>query len=798
MADVTQIERDPDTGDMIIRPAAPAVHNREAVSHFGNLSTAMTEHRRAELSSMVTEHVTYDDSSRSDWEAQLARNTELLGIGPESKPDENEYENSDTSDHPLLLTALTRFQSKALSMLMPHPEQVCNYKPALDLELIDDEAAKEAAQTEADAAGRRVQRFYADFLLNKHPSYVEDTDMILADNGLNGCGLRKIYNDPSRPGLIKTQIERARLQDVIISYDTTSWRCGRITHRMQVPTPDLIRLIRGGVYRPVPNLSETGDGSLDALTVAQDRIRGMTRSYMQGTGSHKVYETRLDLFLEEDEHPMGLARPYIMTIHAATQEVLAIRRNWVQGDEEENRVEQFVAYLFHPGGASAVYGLGLGQILGNITLALRRAQRRALDAAYLANHPSGFKLSTFKIRDDAAPIRPGEFVDIEAATDDVRKALMLHPFEGPNQGLLALADKLEQNGRELGGIASIDFAQLMKAGIAAGPAMAAYEESTEFQTAIHRRLYDAQASEYRLIHARVRECCANKPVPFGTNGQLRPGDLTKVDIIPFMKPGQASRQKVLLEAQAIYDISKDMPDIVDRRKAAEDFLRALGKPDIDRLLLPDPADNPPQPLDPVSEYASILAGKAVRAGPIQNHRAHIDAHAAQMRGLQNSQLPVEQGDAAMAALSAHIAEHMGLDLMTRVAAMVGIPLEQLGENMPPEIEAQIAPAIAQAVVMIEQERAAAAEAVAQDKAAAEAIKGQNAMQLQDLKGAQAIELEREKRKTVQLREEHADEREEADNETALAIAKLKGAPKPSGDAGARTGAPAGASSRADA
>jgi hypothetical protein len=286
-----------------------------------------------------------------------------------------------------------------------------------------------------------------------------------------------------------------------------------------------------------------------------------------------------------------------------------------------------------------------------------------------------------------------------------------------------------------------------------------------------------------------------------------------------MKPGQASRQRQILEAQAILDVATEAPDVVNKRKAVEDYLRALGKPDIDSYILPDPAETPPEPADPVTEYAAILAGTPVAAGQMQNHQAHIDAHAAQMRGLATSQLPIEQGQAAMAAIAAHIGEHMGMMLLVQVAAQTGIPVEQFGEAMTPEMETQVAPMVAQAVVAIEAERAATMapadpnaarvevektkqagqQTLATMKQAHEAamreLEHKQAMELQTAKDAAARELQEVKdtaaRELQEAKDAAAMEREEADNETAIEIAEMK-QQEPATDATARAGAAAGA------
>lgn len=794
-----KLTTDVDTGDLLYEQdtGKPPVVAADS-DHFTNLAEQLTPTVVSSLCAMMIELVDYDERGRSEWQDIATDAYKLLGIGPESRSDiTDEDGGGDTSDHPLMLTALTRFQSKALAALLPSGHEAVRTESARDLEQIEDPKEREAAEQMVTEAGRRVAKFYTNYLFEELDSYETDTDQILHECGMQGMGIRKVFVDRTRN---KTPVNAVHVpaSDIILSYDAKTFRCGRITHRMNMPTSELIRMLQTKQYRQANRLSPEAPDKTD-VEGELDRIVGLGNAELSDTASHRIYEIHCDLILREDPHPLGLARPYIVTIHATSNEVLSVVRNWEPGDEDEQRIEHFVCYPFSPG-KTATTPLGLGHILSNITRALRDAQRAGLDAGYLQNHPSGFKLSSFKIRDEATKIRMGEFVDVDSPTDDIRKALQLHPFEGPSQGLMALATHLEENGKELGGVATIDFAAMMKANIAAGPAMAAYEESTVFQTAIHRRLYKAHATELRLIHERMRQIHGNRPVLFGTDGQLQPGDLIMVNILPAMKPGQASKQKNVLEAQAIWDLAKENPDIIDKRKAGLQFLRAIGESNLDDLLLPDPTEEEVKPLDPVSEYSSALAGRPIKAGIMQNHQAHIDAHAAQMQGLQFSSLPVEQGDATTAALAAHIGEHMAMQMMVQVSARVGIDPSVLGEEMPPELESQLSPQIAMAIQQIEAERAAAKQPPGEDKIAIEQAKGEVRTKETQLKGQQAAELEELKhRHALELQKQKDEaqmEREEADNEAALEVAGMKNTIRSNASAGTSAGAAAGTGARA--
>jgi hypothetical protein len=110
------------------------------------------------------------------------------------------------------------------------------------------------------------------------------------------------------------------------------------------------------------------------------------------------------------------------------------------------------------------------------------------------------------------------------------------------------------------------------------------------------------------------------------------------------------------------------------------------------------------PTDPVSENQNILKMKPVKAFIEQNHEAHIAVHMAAMQDpkimqlVQSSPLAQQIG----AAMSAHIAEHLGFEYRKQIEATLGMPLPPMpepGEDAPrmdPKVAAQVAQMSAQA------------------------------------------------------------------------------------------------------
>jgi hypothetical protein len=763
-------------------PQARPEEQGQGGQHSENIAERMSETNLTAVADTVTENIAFDEQGMQGTEEIAEKVHDLMGLKPEGSADTDD-ELCNKSSHPLMLTAIMRFQAKALAAILPVDDAAVRTEPVEDLDLIENKEEKEAAEKKIAKIERRVQDFYTDYLFNKLTGYETDTDLIIQDMAITGIGVRKVVVDTSRESTPVIP-ERVPAGDIIVSYDTNDFSTGRVTHKMDIDTATLIRRMNAGIYRSV-QVTDENLPELSTIQVSRDEMHGFQPGHRQESSTHRVCEVYTSLYLKDDPHPEKIPRPYIVTIHAQSRKVLSVRRNWQPDDPDETPLEHFVGYIYHPG-RNGVTGVGLGQILMQTTEALRTAQRRMLEAGYLQNHPSGFKSSSLSIRDDETRVRAGEFVDVDIPNGDIRSALYMQPFEGPSQGLMALSSEMLANGKELGGVATVDFSQLMKSGVAAGPAMAAFEESTEFQTAAHRRLYKAHRKELEIIHERMRTVRGGSSVNYTGDRALQPGDLQAVNILPFMKPGQASKQRAIMEAQAVWDLAKESPDILDRKKAAENYIRALGSPDANDLLSDSDQEESVQPADPVTEYGKALAGQPIAAGIAQNHQAHIDSHTAQLRMLQDSSMPVDQGDAVSSVLSAHIAEHMGMQLMAQVAARTDIPMETFGPNMPPELEQKVAPAIAEAIQSVEKMRQPksegdqkiALERVKQEgELAREQVKIQGKMTEQQMRQQQEAELtalkHRHDKELREMQEKAAMDREVESNTADVRIARLK-------------------------
>ena len=124
-------------------------------------------------------------------------------------------------------------------------------------------------------------------------------------------------------------------------------------------------------------------------------------------------------------------------------------------------------------------------------------------------------------------------------------------------------------------------------------------------------------------------------------------------------------------------------------------MELIGIPNADKIV-PNPEDIKPE--DPVSENQNMLTLKPVKAFEYQDHTAHIRVHMVLRNDPQVAQDTQNSpmGGAVMAAIDAHIREHLGFQLRDQIEQELGIPLPPMGEPLPADIEKRLSVLVADA------------------------------------------------------------------------------------------------------
>jgi hypothetical protein len=339
-------------------------------------------------------------------------------------------------------------------------------------------------------------------------------------------------------------------------------------------------------------------------------------------------------------------------VHDETGNVLSIRRNYAAADQLKKKKEYFVHFKFLPG--LGFYGFGLIHMIGGLSRTATAALRQLLDAGTLSNLPAGFKQRGIRVRDEAQPLQPGEFRDVDAPGGNLRDAFMTLPFKEPSGTLLQLMGVVVQAGQRFASIADMQVGDGNQ-GAAVGTTVALLERGSRVMSAIHKRLYAAMKCEFMLLADNFATFLP-KMYPYdivGGQRQVFAADFdNRIDIIPVADPNIFSQTQRITIAQTELQMALSNPDIHNVYHAYRHMYEALGVKDVD-ILLPPP--KPIAAMDPASENIMALNNKKFQAFPKQDHQAHMKSHLSFMGTMM-----VRNNPKALARLQMNCMEHINL------------------------------------------------------------------------------------------------------------------------------------------
>jgi hypothetical protein len=189
-----------------------------------------------------------------------------------------------------------------------------------------------------------------------------------------------------------------------------------------------------------------------------------------------------------------------------------------------------------------------------------------------------------------------------------------------------------------------------------------------------------------------------------------------VDVIPVSDPNSSTMAQRVVQYQAVLQMSQSAPQIYDLPQLHRQMIEVLGVKNADKLV---PTEDDAKPTDPVSENMDALVGKPMKAFIYQDHEAHIATHQSFMQDPQIMQMIGQnpQAKPIMAALQAHIAEHLGFNYRKQMEEKLGAPLPPPGEELPEQVEVNLARLVADAGKQLtQQHQQQAAQQQAQQKA----------------------------------------------------------------------------------
>ena len=682
-------------GGAIVQALAEALIGEvteELIPFDANLAEFLNESDMGEIASDLLASFEDDNESRDEWEETYTKGLDLLGVKTIERSEP--FQGASGVTHPLISESVTQFQAQAYKELLPSGGPVKTRIAGLQ-------------NQETEAQAKRVKDYMNYLIMEEMEEFDPDMDQLLFYLPLSGSTFKKVYYDTVRNRPVAKFVPA---QDVVVPYSASDLATApRITHVLKMSDNDLRKQQVMGMYRDV-ELSNSGDQEENPVRQKVDELQGTSKSYTDDVRT--ILEMHIDLDLEgfedvdESGEPTGIKLPYIVTLDRDSSKILAIRRNYMEGDSFKQKIQYFVHYKFMPG--LGFYGFGLTHMIGGLGRAATSLLRQLIDAGTLANLPAGFKARGVRVRNDDEPLQPGEWRDIDAPGGNIRDSIIPLPYKEPSGTLAQLLGALVEGGRRFVSVAD-NAVSNMNQEMPVGTTVAMLERGMKVMSAIHKRLHYAQKNEFRILARIIAENLPEAyPYPVANaDSAIKVTDFDgRVDILPVSDPNIFSMAQRVSLAQSQLQLAQSNPQMHNLHAAYRRMYQALEIQNIDEILPPQPQ---PQPTGPALENSLVLKGKLIQAFPGQEHNAHIMSHVAFLK------TPLIIATApAQGALYGHLQEHVSLLAQEQAMQQIQQQMQQVdllvqtGGITPEEGQMQM-----QQLQMQMQDEAAMSRAIAQ-------------------------------------------------------------------------------------
>ena len=654
----------------------------------------------AQVASNLSEDFEGDLSARKDWLQTYADGMELLGLKIEDRSEP--WAGACGVFHPLLSEALVKFQAETVMETMPPGGPV-------KTKIIGKET-KENKRASINVAAN--MNYY---IQEKMPEYRGEHERMLWGLGLAGNAFKKVYYDPAtcRPASIYVPAE-----DMVVPYGASSLDdAERVTHVMRKTENDVRKLQVSGFYRDI-ELDKPGVGYLDDIEKKIAENMGFSAT---SDDRYKILELHVNIDLkgyedkDEKGKETGIALPYIVTLERTSNEILAIRRNWMENDPKKMKRQHFVHYPYIPG--FGFYAFGLVHLLGSFAKSGTSLIRQLVDAGTLSNLPGGFKTKGMRVKGDDSPIQPAEFRDVDLASGSIRENILPLPYKEPSQVLFSLMQNIVEEGRRFASIADLIVSD-MSSQSPVGTTLAILERTLKVMSSVQARVHAAMKQEFKILAKIIRDDTPTSYAydPASGEPQVKQADYDMVEVVPVSNPNSSTMAQRVVQYQTVMQLAQGSPQIYDMPELHRQMLETIGIENVGKII---PSEDEQKPQDPVFENMNLLNGKPVKAFMYQDHESHIKVH---MNAKQDPYIQdiLKNNPAAPgmdAAAQAHIAEHVAFLYRAKLEEQLGVTLPSTEEKLPEGIEVQLSKLVAEASdQLLQQNQQRAAQEQALEKA----------------------------------------------------------------------------------
>jgi hypothetical protein len=577
------------------------------------------------IASKLLEGIEADNQARGEWVEMGNRGAEYLGVKWEESAAEVSAEGFISKCHdPLMLMAVVKNWAKSIAELLPAngPVKVKDDKAAIarakrqqDTSILGPQAPLQAGQmppggdpAQQPIPGQPKRSELADalekdmnhYLTSVDKEYYPDTSRMLVMRALKGSQFKKVYYDP----LLRRPVSRwVQGVNLIVSNDCSHLSgAGRVSEYAPTRQAVLRRLQRIGWWRDVSMVEPAPEATSSEETIAGiEGIRAIPQ--LPADYRHHIYECYCELddgplAYDERRYKPGFPLPYCVTLDKDSQTVLAIRRNWKQGDRDYRARRRYVHFGMVPG--LGFYHWGFFHLLGNLNRASTSMLREFIDAEMFASFPGGVMRKTPGTRTQTTTIRaaPGQFAVVDTGGAPIDEAIKEWPYKGASQGLLAALQHVQSTGKELAGNLEMPVGEGRVGNVPVGTMMAYVDSTYQVPSAIHKGDHASQQEEFELL----KECFEEDPdalVPEDDDRIWEAEMLADKKLVPAADPNVPSAVHRYMQIQALTEASGlpqfMMQGIPNMRAIWARICQTLGFSDDEELTSPPQQGQQPDP-----------------------------------------------------------------------------------------------------------------------------------------------------------------------------------------------------------
>ena len=570
----------PGAPEPLAQPEASAGPSLDKFLEQMNIAEDLEQELLDQIGSDVYEGYKRDLDSKRAWDQQV---DEWVKLAAQIKEEKSfPWPKASNVKYPLLATAAMQFAARAYPSLVPADGKIVQFKV-----VGADPQGQKAARADKLAKHMNYQ------LLEDMDDWEEEMDRLLIQLPVVGCLFKKTYFDP----LKKKNVSRlVGPKDLVVNYWASSLEAA---HRKTEIIPMTKNQIQSYKTAELFLDVDLGDPmSQPHLPGKSDVHGGYAPSTADAATPYVVLEQHTFWDLDED----GYEEPYIITIEEQSRKVLRIVARFdSDGVYSKGKdviciepVEYYTKFGFIPNPDGGFYDIGFGHLLGPLNESANTVINQLVDAGSLANLQAGFIGKGLRLKMGSSRFQPGEWKEVNATGDDIKKQIFPLPATPPSEVLFKLLGMLIESGKELASVAEIFTGKMPGQNTPATTTNNAIEQGMKVFTAIYKRTYRAMAKEMKKnfrLNSLYEENFVRAQAVLDEPITKEDYDRKSYDVCPTADPTAVSTTQKLQKAQQLMEL---LPlGTINIMEATKRILEGQEQPNLQSLMQePQPQVDP--------------------------------------------------------------------------------------------------------------------------------------------------------------------------------------------------------------